>query len=107
MRYLCLMNKLYITYIKNVEGTDINCGVAVENVVNYAYDGKTLYLFLNEQIDALRIMTVPVKRKPTKDNPQPWGFEEQARMIKESYTIEITEADKIDKFLNYINQNSI
>lgn len=99
------------TYTKEVgEGEEkrlITLGLSLDYVVNWIYDGEVLYLFLNEQIEAIKILPVPVKSKPTKDNPSGWHQEQQARTVKESYTLEVTDKEAIERFLAYQKSTSI
>lgn len=104
------MNKLF-SYTREVgEGEEKKTliqGVNLEYLVNYVYDGQTLYLFLDEQIEAIRIVPVPVKKKSTAENPDGWVHENQARTIKESYTIDINDAEAIERFLKYQKETGI
>ena len=64
-------------------------------------------MFLNEQIEAVRLVNVPVEGKKTKENPSGWSVKEQARTVKESYTLEISDKEDVDRFLAYVATKSI
>jgi len=82
-------------------------GVNLDYLVNYVYDESTLFLFMDEQIEAVRVVEVPVKIKPSKENTAGWKIDQQARTVKESYTIEVTDPEAINRFLEYQKQTSI
>jgi hypothetical protein len=97
----------FFSYKKVVGEKSLTAGVRLDYIVNYIFDEDTLYLFLNEQIEAVRLVNIPVEGKKTKENPSGWGVKEQARTVKESYTLEISEKEDIERFLSYVATKSI
>jgi hypothetical protein len=107
-------NKYLFSFIKEIKGqeedaepTKLTCVVNLNYLVNSIYDGKVLYLFMDEQVEAVKIVPVPVKRKVTKDNPNEWAHENQARTLKESFTLEVTDEEAITRFLDFSKEVGI
>jgi hypothetical protein len=103
-----MSNKIFYFKKKVGEGETekvLEAGVNLNYLVNFIYDGEVLYLFLDEQIEAVRVVQVPVKKKVAAGVA--WAADEQARTVKESYTIEVNDPEAIERFLKYQKENSI
>lgn len=111
--YFCIMNMTfnYSIVIEPKEGqtesTKIQAGVFLREIVNYALEEDTLYLFLNRDIEDVKPKNVPVKTKVTKENPRGWSLETQMRSVTEPYTITVSEKEDIERFMAYVTSQQI
>lgn len=82
--------------------------VDLNEIVNSIEKDSILYLFMRQQNESIQLLNVPVKGKnKTKENPDGWATELQARTVKEPLTLQITEEDDIARYVEYINSINI
>ena len=114
--YLCDMNKAFKYKIKQTtpgEGESepiisfTQASVDVELITSSVEAEGVVYIFLSTMQERVKIVDVPKKNKPTKENPSGWESDTERKNVQEPLTIMVTEEDDIATFNKWLSSISI
>lgn len=104
------MDKQYFNFTLREEGEIVvKSWIRLSDIMQAIFEGETLFLMIREKRTDLQPMEVPVvvKRGSGKDKSIRIDKDVQVRNVEDFFTIKITNKEDIDRFIAWIDTQSI
>lgn len=89
------------------DGKTTETGFNLYDYVTYVKEEDKLFVFLRHVREKVEPTEVPIKGKPTKDNPSGWTMDVQMRNTKSLFAISIPEQDDIERFMTWVKSTGV